>query len=170
MSISEHLQKPAPPKTAFEGLSGAGLGMSSAKRIHCECKDELMCVLRPYSLRLGLRTLSECGFDTDESARIADLLIGLNDDDSMGANVMLIEICDINTYSEAKKRIRDSYKHYANTMREAFIYRFDNDSWEKQNASGTGVNSSQSEVFKMDLAPIIATSDFYHHILNKTYK
>ena len=170
MSISEYLQKQDPPKTAFEGLSGAGLGMSSAKRIHCECKDELLCMLRPYSSRLGLRTLSECGFDTDKSARIADLLIGLNIDDSMGANVMLIEICDNNTYSEAKKRIRDSYEHYADTMREAFIYRFDNDTWEKQDALGTRIISSQSSVFKMDLAPIIATSDFYHHIVNKTYK
>lgn len=154
-----------------ESLNGLGaLGMTRTKKIHQEIETELVCTLRPDAMKQKMRVLSECGLDDDLDARIADVLVGTDDDCQFGEPILIIEVCDKNTLSEAKKRINEAFD--LPTMKESYIYRFDENQWlvKWKGDQNFSVKNPYSDIFGRDLATIIITADFYKHILNKTYR
>lgn len=154
-----------------EPLNGLGaLGMTRTKKIHQEIETELVCTLRPDAMKQKMRVLSECGLDEDLDARIADVLVGTDDDCQFGEPILIIEVCDKNTFSEAKKRINEAFE--LSTMKESYIYRFDENKWlvKYKGQKNFAERIPDSEIFGRNLATIIATADFYKHILNKTYR
>lgn len=171
MSIERILQKEAPQPGTVTGLSGAGLGMAGTKRIHSQIETYLSHILFDDAFRLNYVISNEIRIEEyKKNSQIADVYVGLRDEFGIISDaVILIEICDEATFSEAKDRILKTFKVYPKTMKEAFIYRYDTDKWYKCNNNNFVYNMSYSDVFKRNLDFIIINSYLYYAIVNKKY-
>lgn len=134
MSISEYLQKQDPPKTAFEGLSGAGLGMAGTFILHSRIATYLAKEIDWFpdkkDRNFYYEAVVEAREDKGAKAQIYDICVkrfNYNNPRSYGENVIIIEIT--NSEADERKAFERIDRVREKGLYEAFIFNYIENVW-----------------------------------------
>lgn len=141
----------------------SGLGMP-ANRLHQLLESVLIAKLFDACEEHGMDIMPEGkNKDGETSTRIADVLV--TDDDE--CVVAIIEVCANETYGEAKNRVKDFFDTNSATMKEAFIYNFNTDTWDCYRSGRRVDNTAFCKSVSRDLKRIIENSKVYEKYIKR---
>ncbi len=134
MSISEYLQKQAPPKPTFEGLNGAGLGMAGTFILHSRIATYLAKKIDWFPDKKNFNCYYEAVVEARETegahAQIYDICVkrfNYDNPKSYGDNVIIIEIT--NSEADEKRAFERINKAKTKGLYEGFIFNYVENIW-----------------------------------------
>ncbi len=143
------------PQPMHECTSGLGM---PANRLHQLLESVLIAKLFDACEEHGMDVMPEGkNKDGETSTRIADILITDSNEDP----VVIIEVCANETYTEAKKRVKEFFDTNPTSMKEGFIYNFNSNTWDYYRNGRRVDNSAFCKTVSKDLRRIIENSKIY---------